>query len=292
MIRSMTAFGSAKVSQGDSNTAIEIKTVNNRHRDVSLHLPRKYYALEDRIKAVAAARIDRGRVDLTITTDSLPDRVDAFEVNLPLARQLHAALSSLNEALGLDDKVELVHLLRVNDIVVPKRNDEDVDAAWPVIQDCLNEAFDNLDIMRQAEGRNLADDLISRLDRILSLLGELEKTADEVLQLHQTRLGERMKVLLGQTEIDQQRLFQEAAYFAERSDITEELVRSKSHIHQFRHFLELPEPVGRRLDFLIQEMGREANTIGSKVGNAAASHVVVEIKGELERIREQVQNIE
>ncbi|MBF0549952.1 MAG: YicC family protein [Deltaproteobacteria bacterium] len=292
MIRSMTAFGSAKISQDDSNTTIEIKTVNNRHRDVSLHLPRKYYALEDRIKAVAAARIDRGRVDLTISTDSLPDRVDGFEVNLPLARQLHAALSSLNAALGLDDKVELVHLLRVNDIVVPKRNDEDLDAAWPAILDCLNEAFDHLDIMRQAEGQNLADDLISRLDRILSLLGELEKTADEVLQLHQTRLGERMKVLLGQTEIDQQRLFQEAAYFAERSDITEELVRSKSHIQQFRHFLELPEPVGRRLDFLIQEMGREANTIGSKVGNAAASHVVVEIKGELERIREQVQNIE
>ncbi|MBF0526430.1 MAG: YicC family protein [Deltaproteobacteria bacterium] len=292
MIRSMTAFGSAKISQGDSNTTIEIKTVNNRHRDVSLHLPRKYYSLEDRIKAVAAARIDRGRVDLTISTDSLPDRVDGFEVNLPLARQLYAALSSLNAALGLDDKVELAHLLRVNDIVVPKRNDEDLDAAWPAIQDCLNEAFDNLDSMRQAEGRNLADDLISRLDRILSLLGELEKTADDVLMLHQTRLGERMKVLLGQTEIDQQRLFQEAAYFAERSDITEELVRSKSHIRQFRHFLELPEPVGRRLDFLIQEMGREANTIGSKVGNAAASHVVVEIKGELERIREQVQNIE
>jgi uncharacterized protein (TIGR00255 family) len=219
--------------------------------------------------------------------------VSEIEVNLPLAKAYHKALLELNEALGIEEKVGLQTLLGLEKIIEATEPEADLEKTWTVLSSCIREALEGVDVMRISEGKAIYQDFERRLQSVEEGLSRVKALAPSVLSEYHSRLKERLAVLTqGKVELDPNRLAQEAAFLVDRSDVTEEIVRAESHVKQFRSMIESGGPAGRALDFLLQELNREVNTIGSKGGNAQLSHMVVTLKGELEKIREQVQNIE
>ena len=292
MIKSMTGYGRAESVVGGEKIVVEVKSTNHRYFDIFLRIPPKYSSLENEIKGLILSRLSRGRIDLFLQFESEEEEEQNLELNESLAQRYYLLLKQLKENLQLPEEITLSTVLTQKDVIVSRPANQDEVYEWEVLKDPVSAAVDELVKMREEEGFVLENDILSRLKNIEHLVDVIESISNSALKDQQKSLREKIQALSDNIEIDEARLAQETAYLVEKSDITEELVRAKSHLLQFKNWLDSEDAVGRRLDFLIQEINREVNTIGSKSYKAEISLKVVEIKNELERVREQVQNIE
>ncbi len=293
MIKSMTAFAEASHTVDHITCNVEVRTYNSRHLDAALYLPRAFSRLEDGVKKQVARYVARGRVEIRVSLEEQAGDTPLFEVDLARARGYYQALSTLKEQLQLEGGVTLDHILEGREMILSAEKETDADEVAEVLSHAVDMALAGLDQMRTVEGRHLAQDLLARMDDIENRMDGVTADAKALPELYRQRLLDRMETLTqGMEGLDPVRLAQEAALLADKSDISEEIVRVRSHIEQFRDIVAADEPGGRKLNFLIQEFNREFNTMGSKSGQAALSHTIVELKSELEKIREQVQNIE
>lgn len=293
MIRSMTAYGRGESSDRNTRFVAEIKSVNNRYRDVTPRIPRALQAVEDEIRAHVASRIQRGRIEVSLQMEREGEAAEYdLELNLPLVKSYLDIIRELHETCGLENKVSTETICQLRDVVQMKPRDLDIDALKPGIKESLDLALDSHEAMRIQEGKAIEMDFMERLQVIETRLDAIEGRAPRVVEDYALRLRKKINDMSEDMETDENRLTQEVAFFSDRCDITEEVVRARSHLAQFRHYIAAEEAVGRRLDFLIQEIYREVNTMGSKASDSSISADVVEIKGELEKIREQVQNVE
>ena len=293
MIKSMTGYATAEKNAGEITVSAEMRAYNNRHLDIVLRMPPSYMVLEDKLKGLVAARIARGRVEIKVQIKDESEQAMAFEIDQPRAKAIHSALARLKKEFNLGNDISVEQLLSLGGIIKPVEPSDEPDSLWTTIEACLIQGLDELEIMRQKEGDFIAADLSARLDFIEGCLAEIKGESATLLEQYQERLKERIAALTRETvEIDPARLAQETAFLADRSDISEEIVRAESHVKQFRHIMNAQEPGGRKLNFLLQEFNREFNTIGAKIGHADTSHKIVNIKSELEKIREQIQNVE
>lgn len=290
--RSMTGFGRGEASDADQTWTVEIRTVNHRFLDQRVVLPRAYGALEERVKKTVAAGQDRGRVEVSLALAGSGSTVPRLTVDMDLARQYHDCLQQLGEEFGLGGRIQLADMIDQRDIISLQEQSPDLDQEWPLVQQAVLAALAECRDMREQEGQALKQDLLDRLDHFTAIVKDIETGIPQVLKLRQEELKNRVMKMLDGMDIDPMRLAQETAIMADKADVTEEVVRLASHISQFRSFLNSDEPVGRRLDFLLQEFLREVNTLASKISNAAIAHLGVEMKNEIEKLREQVQNIE
>ena len=293
MIKSMTGFAVADKTADAITVTADMRAYNNRHLDVVLRIPPSYMVLEDKIKALVAKRIARGRVEIKLQIKDESEQAAAFEIDRPRANALYNILKHLKTEFDLGGAISIENLVSLGGIIKPVEPADEPGSLWETISDCLSQGLDGLEHMRQKEGDFIAADLSARLDFIEQSTAEIKQVSQAVLAQYQERLKERIAVLTRDTvEIDPARLAQEAAFLADRSDISEEIVRAESHLKQFRRIMAAEEPAGRKFNFLLQELNREYNTIGAKIGHADTSHKIVNIKSELEKIREQIQNIE
>lgn len=287
MIRSMTGFGKGEAG----GFVMEMRSVNHKYLDLSLKLPRDLYPLEGRLKKAVSEKFSRGRIDIYITRGGQEEVLRALRLNSSLVKQYIELFSELKDTYGLRGEVDLNLLASFKDIVSETEEAADIEEVWAVLEKALDDAMASLDSMRAQEGLALAADIKGRAALIAANLDMVEKKAPTVVTEYQAKLKERVGRLAAGIELDADRLLQEVAFYAERCDITEEIVRARSHIAQFGRFFE-GGPVGRKMEFLVQEINREVNTIGSKASDQEIAHRVVDMKSELEKIREQIQNIE
>lgn len=293
MINSMTGYATAEKTGAQCGVTIEIRSYNHRHLDIVLRGLQGYSGLEDRVKTVINERLVRGRIEIKIQVTEGESAAVMFEIDRPKTSAFLDAVRQLQADFGVGGSITIDLLIGSGGVLHPVQTELDLEKIWPVLKDCLDEAIENLDSMRAREGAYIADDLEGRLDLIAELLDQISASTDGLLDHYQNRLKERLTALTrGSVELDEARVTQEAAFLADRSDISEEIVRAGSHIAQFRQYMSAPEACGRKLNFLLQELNREFNTMGAKVGNAGTAHMIVEVKSEFEKIREQVQNIE
>ncbi len=293
MIKSMTAFGRAEKTVESRTFTVEMRSLNSRYREVKVRMPPQFLPLEDQIKKLVATKISRGRVEVIIKVKNGSQTVSDIHVNLPLAKAYYSALCELNETLQIKEKVGLQALLGMQGIITATESEEDLEKTWSHLSSCVSDALEGIDTMRISEGMAIYQDFQERLQSVEGDLSRIRGLAPSMLSQYHSRLKERIATLTqGTVEIDPNRLAQEAAFLADKSDIMEEIVRAESHLKQFRNMIESDGPAGRALDFLLQELNREVNTIGSKGGDAQLPQIVVGLKSELEKLREQVQNIE
>lgn len=299
MLKSMTGFGRGEYEDANFSITVEMKAVNHRYNEVSIRLPRFMNPVEDRIRKTILKTISRGRIDVFINADYTTSDNATLKVDKNLAAAYHKALLDIAEAIGaeklnMNEAVEVMNIARFDDVINVKEGFFDVESVWPKIDAAVQQALSNLVAMREAEGGNIYGDFIYRADLIAEKLSQIEERSGMIVDEYQSRLTERINNILAEynVTVEPERLLQEVAIFADRSSITEEIVRLKSHIKQFKAILASDKPVGRKLDFLIQEFNREANTIASKANDYTLAQIVVEIKAEIEKIREQIQNIE
>lgn len=293
MIKSMTAFSSVEKHQDNLNVQVEMRTYNSRHLDLNVRMSYGYMAVEEKLRSLIAAHVIRGRVEVKVGIRDASETGYAFEVDAPKARAYHKALSELKASLGIAGEIPLDLVVSKGEVIRPLEQARDVDRAWAVVEACVEESLIDLDTMRLREGKSIADDFAVRLKIIEKNLAEIEASSQGLLALYKDRLKERILVLAKDVvKVDEGRIEQEAAMLADKSDISEELVRAASHIRQFKTLMDGPDASGQPLNFLLQELNREFNTIGSKTGKAGVAHAVVAVKSELEKLREQVQNVE
>lgn len=292
MIKSMTGYGSGKAELGGKTFTVEIKSVNSRYSDFSIKMPRIYTFLEDPVRKAASARINRGKVDIYINVESSGDDDSVVKVNEALAREYLDGLRLISSALQIPSNATAETFLRIPDVFTVDKADEDEALILETVLDALSIALDGFDSMRIAEGEKLAGDLREHLGVILNATGEVEKRSPEIVTEYRTRIEERMRDILGNATYDESRLLTEVAIFADKVNVNEETVRLKSHVDQFSKMLDEGGSVGRKIDFLIQEMNREINTIGSKSNDLDVARIVIDVKAEIEKLREQIQNVE
>ena len=293
MLISMTGFGRAESQEGDYTYQAEIRSVNNRFIEINTRLPKAYVDLEQPLKKIIKSHCSRGSINLTISLANSNEGSGEWDVkpNLSLATQYVDALNQIRDSLGLQGEIDLKSVVGLRDII--KIEPVALDPAKKdLILNIATEALTSLQKMREEEGENMQKDLAQRIDAIESHAAEIESRHPEVIKEYQEKLNERIKTLNEGFGLDETRLAQEAALLADRSDITEEMTRLRSHLKQFRNFFNAKEPIGRKLEFITQEINREVNTTGSKSSDINISNRVIEMKSELEKIREQVQNIE
>lgn len=290
---SMTAFGRGERSSGGRTWTVEIRSVNHRFCDVKIRLPRKLANLEELVKKEISAVYTRGHVEVTVNCDGNEEGNYQLRPDLHLARQYYRCLQEINAELELNTPPDLTMLAANRELIVSESREESLEEVWTAgLGPALQEALTACRQMREAEGNHMRDDLRDRLACIAKAAQKIETMVPQMVAEREATLKERLTLLLAGIDLDPQRLAQEVAIIADKSDITEELVRLRSHIGQFENFLGQKEAVGRRLDFLLQEFLREINTIASKIANAEIAHLGVELKNELEKMREQVQNLE
>ena len=292
MIASMTGYGRAEAVLHGRSIAVEIKSVNSRYFEYSSRMPRAFAFLEERLKKLVNEKVARGKVELSVTAVSLSEQETKVAPNLELAKQYLSAMREMGQALGLSDDVTVSVLARQPDVFVSVRAEQEEQALWELASETAQRALDAFLQMRRTEGEKLKEDIESRLCTIEKMVGEVERDSEQRVKAYTERLYERLKAVLGDRTIDEARVLTEAAVFADKTAVDEETVRLRSHIKQYREILQKDEPVGRKLDFLTQELNRETNTIGSKCSDLEITKLVVEIKAEIEKIREQVQNME
>ncbi len=293
MIKSMTAYGRGESRQGDVLFVAEIRSLNNRHRDIILRLPRKFQCLEKDLRSVILSRVRRGRVDVSIQMENGGEEsAGNIELNLPLVASYLRIFKQLAEQFGLDQEVRVESLCQMKDVILFRPEDVDLEESRYSLLQALNKALDSLDIMKEKEGKAIEHDFLKRLGLLAQYTDKISERAPELIEDYRKNLNEKVQALLKDAGVDQNRLLQEVAFFAERSDITEELVRIRSHLEQFHKYLTMDDALGRRLDFLIQEVNREINTLSTKGSDVLISEVAIEMKAELEKLREQVQNVE
>lgn len=290
---SMTSFGRGEAADSGRLWTVEVKSVNHRFSDISVRMPRVYGAIEEKVKKKVAAHYSRGHVDVTVTCRGIDEKISHLQLNLPLATEYHRHLAALREALPLAGEPTLAMVAAYKDVISEAEPEEDLDRTWIFIEQALDAALREGAAMRESEGAALKTELLDRLGLFRRTLAGIEEQSAQVAEKKLATLKERLNRLLGDgSTIDPARLAQEAVFLADKVDITEEQVRLKSHLDQFAGFLEMDEPTGRRLDFLLQEFLREINTMASKISEAAITYLTVELKNEVEKMREQVQNLE
>ena len=292
MIHSMTGYGRGEFEHDGRKVSVEIKSVNHRYGDVTVKLPRFMIYLEDRIKKTVLSYVARGKIDVYINYASSYAGDVEIKLNESLAESYAAKLRLIAERYGLVCPDTLSLVAKFPDVITAEKAEEDEEVLWEILSPALTEALDRFAAMRAAEGEALKKDILDKREKLTGLLTEIEARAPLVAEDYRTKLTARLKVLLDETEIDQQRILAEATVFADKSCIDEEITRLKSHIAQLGAILDSKGPSGRKADFLVQEMNREANTIGSKSNDLTVTKAVLELKSEIEKIREQVQNIE
>ena len=293
MIKSMTGYGRARETRNKRDITVEVRSVNNRYLDCTVKMPRMYAFAEDAVKKHVQQAVSRGKVDVFITVDATAADVSKVEVNRELAAQYAAALGELAAVCGVEGyKIAPETLARFPDVLTVTKEDEDLEAVSADLCAVLDEALAAYNTMRAVEGKKLAEDIAGRLDAIETYTGQVEARSPETVAEYRAKLTARMEEVLQSTTIDEQRILMEAAIYADKVAVDEETVRLRSHVAQLRTMLESDEPMGRKMDFLIQEVNRESNNIGSKCNDVTIANVVVGLKAEVEKMREQVQNVE
>lgn len=291
-MKSMTGYGRARKSIDGKEISVEVRAVNHRYLDVNLKCPRAYSFLEEALKKAASTRIARGKVDIFVQILGTSADDVKVSVNTALAQHYMDALRTLSEATGLPNDVSLLSLARMPEVLIEEQAEPDTEKLTAGVLEIFHEAVNEFDAMRTVEGEKMAADVRMRGQTIVSLLEKVEERAPQRTIEYREKLEKRMQELLADTTIDPQRILTEVAVFADRTAIDEETVRLRSHLSQMEEMLKDEKPIGRKLDFLVQEMNRESNTIGSKANDVTLSKIVVELKSEIEKIREQIQNIE
>lgn len=291
-MKSMTGYGRAREASNEREIVVELRAVNHRYLDVNVKAPRGYGFLEEAIKKLAASKISRGKVDIYISVTDLAAQETTITLNHELAQSYFDALVELRDALHLHDDISVMSIAKMPDVLVSQRVEVDADALTASVSEVFNEAVKQFDEMRQIEGEKLADDIRNRMNTIKEVVEQVEIRSPERVTAYREKLEKRMNEILADSTVDEQRILTEAAIFADKTAVDEETVRLRSHLDQLDNMLKDSNPVGRKLDFLVQEMNREANTIGSKANDSILANYVIALKAEIEKIREQIQNIE
>ena len=291
-MRSMTGYGRIQQTVNGMDITIEIKSVNHRYYEFTSRITRGYGFLEEKIKSYLQTRICRGKVDVYVEVQQIDEVCAEVAINHSLAQGYVNALRELAQRYDVWDDLSASLLARYPDILTVHKAQESEDKIWETVRPVLREATDRFVAMREAEGARLTSDIESRMKTILTNVGKIEERSPRTVEEYKNRLVARINELIGQVQIDPQRILTEAAIFADRIAVAEETVRLRSHIAEMAEMMESNGGIGRKLDFIVQELNREANTIGSKAQDAEIAHLVIEMKGEIEKIREQVQNIE
>ena len=289
---SMTGYGSAKGSVEGQEITVELKSVNNRYLDCSIRLPRNFLFAEDTVKQAVSAGVSRGKVDVFVSAQASQDSGTVVSVNEELARGYRDAVARIAETLGLESGLNAFSLARFPDVLTVERRELDKDKAAAALSEITVKAVEEFNAMREREGERLRRDMLGKLETIEGLVSVVEERSPQTVKEYRERLEARLRDILADRSLDEQRVITEAAIFADRTAVDEETVRLRSHIAQFRTMLEEGSPIGRKMDFLVQEFNRESNTIGSKCSDASLAKVVVDLKSEIEKIREQLQNVE
>lgn len=294
MIRSMTGYGRSQAVVDTMNITVELKSVNHRYFEFNSRVPRNYGFLDEKLKSYIGSRVSRGKVECYVSVENLEDDEIEILVNHSLAKSYLGALKELAERneLNLRDDLAMSSLARYNDIFTVHKQEADEEKIWNAVKSVAETAVDKFIGMREAEGNKLKNDVLSRADLILHKVSLIEERSPETVKEYNDKLLARINEFLSDVQVDEQRLLTECAIFADKVAVAEETVRLRSHIDQLRQFLDSDEAVGRKTDFLVQEMNREANTIGSKAQDVTIARCVIDVKAEIEKIREQIQNIE
>lgn len=292
MIKSMTGYGRGEAVLNGRSIVIELRSVNNRYLDCSVRLPRTFVFAEEGIKAKIKEATSRGKVDVFVTVESTQSDAVAVTLNKPLAESYLNALNEMAEHFGITNDITVSKLSHFPDVLTIEKVPQDQDALAADLFSVLDMAMADYDRMRSAEGEKLKDDLLSKLDTLEGYISQVETRSPQTVQSYRDKLYAKLQEVLANTQIDENRILTEAAIFADKVAVDEETVRLRSHITQFRSMLSEGGIVGRKIDFLIQEMNRETNTIGSKCTDISISHIVVDMKSEIEKLREQIQNLE
>lgn len=289
---SMTGYGSAKGSVEGQEITVELKSVNNRYLDCSVRLPRNFLFAEDTVKQAVSAGVSRGKVDVFVSAQVSQDSGTVVSVNEELARGYRDAVARIAETLRLESGLNAFSIARFPDVLTVERRELDKDKAAAALSEITAKAVEEFNAMREREGERLRRDMLGKLETIEGLVSVVEERSPQTVKEYRERLEARLRDILADRSLDEQRVITEAAIFADRTAVDEETVRLRSHIAQFRTMLEEGSPIGRKMDFLVQEFNRESNTIGSKCSDASLAKVVVDLKSEIEKIREQLQNVE
>jgi uncharacterized protein (TIGR00255 family) len=292
LVNSMTGYGRGEAEGEGKQITVELKSVNHRYLETVVRLPRQYNSLEEKIKRVIGEKVSRGRVEVYLNFAETGEKKRFIKVDKDLALAYDNTLEDLAKTLDISYSRDLYRLVSMPDVMSVEDTQEDLDAIWAVCNNALLIALTAFIEMRGQEGTRLQEDLIHRIDKIAQCIKEIEVRQPKVVKDYQEKLHQRLAELLVEIPVDENRMANEVASFADRISITEELVRLHSHLAQFKASLNLQEPIGRKLDFLLQELNREINTTGSKANDMEIARIVVEVKSELEKIREQVQNLE
>lgn len=292
-IFSMTGYGKGENNDGKRSITAEIKTINNRYCDINIKTPRHLRFFEDNIRKILKNSVQRGRIDVYINIDYISESDTVIVPNLSLAKQYKDAIDIIKSELSLNNNPSLDTIIKFQDVLIAKEDDQDEDELRICLENAMNEAVKNLLIMRETEGTQLKADIKLSMGKILELMETISQNSHTIVDDYKSKFENRIKELLGSSyELDENRLYNEIVIYADKSDINEEIVRFKSHMVQLSDALESGGQIGRKLDFILQEANREINTIGSKIGNLDIIQIVIEIKNLLEKIREQIQNIE
>ena len=292
MLKSMTGYGRNEAIEGGKKILCEIKSVNHRYSDYAVKVSRYYGFLEERVKKYVSEYIKRGKVDIFVGIESFAEADKEISVNKELAKSYIEALQTLRDSFDLKDDISTMEVSRYPEIFISERKEEDEEEIWENVKSVLTPALENFVSMREREGKRIEDDLKNRIEYMKTIAGKIEKRSPETVAEYSQKLYDKIKEVLSDKEVDDARVLTEVAIFADKVAVNEELVRLSSHFEEFYQIIQSPEPAGRKLDFLIQEINREINTTGSKASDIEIAKMVVELKAETEKLREQIQNIE
>ena len=293
MIRSMTSFGRSSSEEGQKRVfTVEMKSVNSRYLDVNIRMPKTLISLEEEIRKMISNSLNRGKVDVFINLKNYNDGSGIPKVDINLAQGYLECLKEIEEKLGVKNDISVMQIARFPEVITVVEEEDKIEEVWQELKPLINDSLDMMIGMREVEGNKLKEDILSKITVIEELVSKVEEFADTIPKTFKIKLEERIKELLGNVDIDENRVAMEVCMLADKATVDEEIIRLRSHINQVRETLTLKEPVGRKLDFIVQEMNRETNTIGSKSSDIQMTNIVIDIKNILEKIREQVQNIE
>ena len=293
MIRSMTSFGRSSSEEGQKRVfTVEMKSVNSRYLDVNIRMPKTLISLEEEIRKMISNSLNRGKVDVFINLKNYNDGSGIPKVDINLAQGYLECLKEIEEKLGVKNDISVMQIARFPEVITVVEEEDKIEAVWQELKPLINDSLNMMIGMREVEGNKLKEDILFKISAIEELVSKVEEFADTIPKAFKVKLDERVKELLGNVDIDESRIAMEVCMLADKATVDEEIIRLRSHINQVRETLNLKEPVGRKLDFIVQEMNRETNTIGSKSSDIQMTNIVIDIKNILEKIREQVQNIE
>ena len=288
----MTAYGSGESIKDGLDFIVEIRSGNYRYREIVLRLPQSLQPFEEKVRSVVSSKVRRGRIEVSIQIKDNGNKGLKLELNRPLVKAYIQVFKELNDELECKQPIDPSFFSQLKDIIITKQDSIDLENVWPDLEDVINKALRSMESMRINEGRALEKDFLERLNTITRYIDEIRSRTMAIVESYRDKLRQKINKLIKPIEINEDRLIQEVALMADKSDITEELIRVESHLEQFRNFINQDDVIGRKLDFLLQEINREVNTMGSKAADSLVSQLAVEVKAELEKLREQIQNVE